>query len=284
MLAGVAFNAGLNWILIYGKFGAPALGLAGAGWATLIARVATVVAMVAWLWATPFFRPMWPAHLMRGASRARFRPMLDLGLPAAASLMFEVCAFSAAALMVGRLGTTGLAAHQIALSCAAFTFMFPLGLSTAVSMRIGRAVGEGRLTALRPIGLGAQGISALVMAAFALLFAFGGERLAGWFVHEPEVVALATRLLLFAAIFQLFDGGQIVAVGALRGLADVRIPTAITLVAYWLIALPGGYWLGLCTTWGASGIWAALAAGLAVAAVSLLLRFLSRTCEELASP
>jgi MATE family multidrug resistance protein len=277
MLAGVALNVGLNWVLIYGNLGAPALGLAGAGWATLVSRVATVVVIVAWLRATPFFRPAWPAHWWQGATRARFRAMLDIGVPAAASLMFEAGAFTAAAWMMGWLGATALAAHQIALSCAAFTFMFPLGLSMAVSMRIGRAIGEGRVSALRPIGLGAQAMSVLVMGSFAVVFAIAGETLAGWFVSDSEVVALATKLLVVAAVFQLFDGSQVVGVGALRGLADVKVPTLITLVAYWGVALPGGYWFGVQESHGAMGIWVALAAGLAIAAVCLLLRFLRQT-------
>jgi multidrug resistance protein, MATE family len=282
MLAGVALNAGLNWVLIYGELGAPALGLAGAGWATLLSRIATVVAIVAWLRTQFFFRPLWPASWRRGLTRAHFRAMLDIGGPAAASLLFEVGAFTAAAWMMGWLGATALAAHQIAISCAGFTFMFPLGLSMAVSMRIGRAVGERRLAALRPIALGALAMSALVMGTFALVFALAGEPLARAFVREADVIALATQLLVVAALFQLFDGSQVVATGALRGLADVKVPTVITLVAYWGVALPVAYWLGVHETFGAIGIWAALAAGLAIAAVSLIARFL-RLAERAAA-
>lgn len=274
MLAGVALNVVLNWILIYGRFGAPALGLAGAGWATLISRAAGVVAILWWLGRDPAVRPAWPrgTWLHRFAVH-RWREMLQLGIPTAGSLMFESGAFAAAAIMMGWISATALAAHQIALSCASFTFMFPLGLSMAVSMRLARAVGEGRTDALRPIGFGAQLMSALIMSTFAVVFVVLGRALANGFVDEPEVIALAARLLVVAGLFQLFDGGQVVGAGLLRGLADVKVPTLITAVAYWGISLPMGYGLGVRGPLGAPGIWMALAAGLGFAAVCLLWRF-----------
>ncbi|HEY0946018.1 MAG TPA: MATE family efflux transporter [Opitutaceae bacterium] len=273
MLGGVGLNVVLNWILIYGHLGAPAMGLEGAGWATLIARTAGVFMILAWLTQAAAFRIAWPRVWFRGLQRARFREMLHLGVPAAGMLLFESGAFSAAALMMGWLGAVPLAAHQIALSCAALTFMFPLGLSMAVSMRLGKAVGEGRREVLRPIGFGALGISVAIMGGFALIFAIAGRPLAAAFVADAGVIDLAARLLVVAAIFQLFDGGQVVGAGALRGLADVKIPAIITFAAYWLIALPGGYFAGVRGPLGPLGVWAALAAGLAFAAVFLALRF-----------
>lgn len=277
MLAAVALNIGLNWILIYGKLGAPALGLAGAGWATLASRVAALVAIVLWLRRSPGFRGVMPATWVAGLHLARVREMLRIGVPAAVMLFFEVGGFMVAAVMMGWLGAEALAAHQIALSCAAFTFMFPLGLSMAVGMRIGKAVGEGRREVLRPIAFGALGMSCALMSVAALAFGWGGEWLARGFVNDAAVVALATRLLVVAAIFQLFDGAQVIGAGALRGLSDVRVPAVITFIAYWLLAIPGGYVLGLHTSLGPVGIWAGLAAGLAVAAVLLAMRFLRLT-------
>jgi multidrug resistance protein, MATE family len=174
--------------------------------------------------------------------------------------------------MMGWIGATALAAHQIALSCAAFTFMLPLGLSIAVSMRLARAVGEGRHDLLRPIAYGAHLMSAIVMGGTATLFIVGGTRLAEGFVQDPAVIELAARLLVVAAVFQLFDGAQVVGVSALRGLADVKVPTVITAIAYWGIALPAAYWFGVRGV-GAIGIWSALATGLAAAAVLLAWRF-----------
>jgi len=273
-LASVALNVFLNWVLIYGNLGAPALGLAGAGWATLASRVFGVIVVIAWLKRQSLFRPAWPGRWWRGLSRGRFRTMLGLGIPAAASLMFEGGAFSAAALLMGKLGSTELAAHQIALSCASFTFMFPLGVAMAVSMRVGRAIGQQRYADVKPIALSALLIGALFMGSFAVLFVAGGRLLAGWFVSEVEVIALAGKLLVVAAIFQLADGSQVVAAGSLRGLTDVRVPTVITGIAYWLVALPLAWWLGFETSLGAVGIWTALAIGLATAAVLLIRRFL----------
>ncbi|HEX2101609.1 MAG TPA: MATE family efflux transporter [Candidatus Synoicihabitans sp.] len=285
LLLSVALNVLLNWILIYGHLGAPALGLTGAGWATLISRVASLLVIVVWLRRVPELRRAWPpAGWIRSLQRARFREMLHIGVPAAISLMFEAGAFTAAAIMMGWLGATELAAHQIAISCAAFTFMFPLGLSMAVSMRIARAVGEGRRDRLRAIGYSAQLMSAAAMTTFALTFALAGGLLARGFVDEPEVIALAARLLVVAAIFQLFDGAQVVGVGALRGLADVKTPTLITAVAYWGVSLPVGYWVGVRAGWGALAIWGALAAGLAVAAILLVLRFGRLTREDRGAP
>lgn len=265
MLVDVGLNALLNWVFIWGHLGAPALGLTGAGVATLLARILAVAAIAFWL-----RREQAPAG---GLERARFRAMLQLGVPAAGSLLFESGAFAAAALMMGWLGATALAAHQIALSCAALTFMVPLGLAMAVSIRISRARGAGRHEVLRPIGFGVLGLAAAVMLAFAAVFMLGGTMLARAFTPDPAVVALAAQLLVVAAIFQLFDGTQVVAAGALRGLTDVKVPTLITFIAYWVLSLPLAYLLAFRTALGPVGIWVGLASGLACAAVLLAGRF-----------
>ena len=314
LLSGVLLNVVLNWILIYGNLGAPALGLEGAGWATLASRLIAAVILWWWLAGRRELRAEWPAFAEPTAGRpsfaepladkmagraswvvggrawfgdlrwARVREMLGIGVPAAVQLVFEAGAFVAAALMMGWLGTVPLAAHQIALACAGFTFMFPLGLSIAVSVRIGRTVGEGRRSALRPIGFGALGAGAVTMLGFAGIFALTGHWLAAGFTGEADVVALAAKLLVVAAIFQIFDGGQVIGAGALRGLADVRVPTAITFVAYWVIALPSAYIFGVRGEYGAIGIWAALAAGLAAAGLLLGWRFYHKTGPARAAP
>ena len=273
MLAAVALNIGLNWIFIYGNLGAPALGLTGAGWATLASRIAALVAIILWLRKAEAFRRVFPDTWITGLQLAHIREMLRIGVPAAVMLFFEVGGFMVAAVMMGWLGATALAAHQIALSCAAFMFMFPLGLSMAVGMRIGKAVGEGRRELLRPIAGGALAMSCIIMSVSAVGFAVGGEWLARGFVNDHEVIALAAQLLVVAAIFQLFDGAQVIGSGALRGLADVRVPAVITFISYWLLAIPGSYALGLHTSLGAVGIWIGLAAGLAIAGALLALRF-----------
>lgn len=284
LLGGVALNVVLNWVLIYGHLGAPALGLAGAGWATLIARITAATVLWLWLRRRSEVRAEWPAQKnnprwFAPMSRSHLRAMFGIGIPAAGQLLFEAGAFAAAALMMGWIGTIALAAHQIALNCAAFVFMVPLGLSIATSVRIGRAVGENNTTALRPIGFGSLATGVCFAVVFTVIFALAGKYIVSGFTHEIEVVELAARLLIVAAIFQVFDGGQAIAAGALRGMADVKVPTVITFTAYWIIALPTGYFLGVRGI-GPLGVWYGLAAGLAFAAVLLARRFYVKTAQS----
>ena len=272
MLADVVLNALLNWMFIWGHLGAPALGLAGSGVATLIARTVAVVVIALWMRRAREFAAVRAADTDGGWEGKRFGALWRMGLSAGGALLFESGAFGAAALMMGWIGATALAAHQVALSCAAFAFMFPLGLSTAASMRVSRAIGERRREALRPIGFGALAMSCVFVLIFGAAFGFAGGPIARLFSTDTAVTALAARLLIVAALFQLFDGAQVVAAGALRGLTDVKVPTAITFFAYWMLALPGGYFLGVRGI-GPMGVWIALAAGLAFAAVFLGWRF-----------
>jgi multidrug resistance protein, MATE family len=272
----VALNAFCNWVLVFGHLGFPALGLVGSGCATLFARVLAVLAIATWLRFSGEFSGL-RAAAWSGWERARFFRLLRLGLPAGVMLLFETGAFGASALMMGWLGAVPLAAHQLALSCAALTFMVPLGLSLAVSLRISRAHGEGRTAAARAIGLGALFTGVLAMLTFAGVFMFAARRITGALTSVPEVSRLAAELLLIAAIFQVVDGAQVIGVGALRGLTDVRVPAALTFAAYWLLALPLGYWLAFYTELGPRGLWIGLACGLAAAAFSLVWRFLQKT-------
>jgi multidrug resistance protein, MATE family len=279
MLVDVALNALLNWMFIWGHLGAPALGLTGSGIATLLARTAAVVGIAIWLRRARIFSAV-RAAMGSGWERERFRALWGMGLPAGGSLLFESGAFGAAALMMGWIGATPLAAHQIALSCAAFAFMFPLGLSTAASMRVSKAIGEKRRDLLRPIGFGALAMSCVFVMIFGAIFGFAGGPVARLFSTDLAVTDLAARLLIVAALFQLFDGGQVVCSGALRGLTDVKIPTVITFVAYWLLALPFAYFVGVRGI-GPLGVWIALAGGLAFAAVFLAWRFARLTRSAL---
>ena len=167
--------------------------------------------------------------------------------------------------------------HQLALSCTALTFMVPLGISLAVSMRISRAHGEGRTAAARAIGMGALLAGLLAMLTFAGVFMLAGAAISNAFTSVREVATLAAELLLVAGIFQVVDGAQVIGVGALRGLTDVRVPAALTFAAYWLFALPLGYGLAFHTRLGPVGLWIGLAAGLASAAISLSWRFWHKT-------
>jgi len=273
MLAGVGLNAALNWVFIYGHLGAPALGLTGAGISTLSSRALGALVIYVWLRHDPAVRAAWPKRWFGNYSWARFREMLHVGLPASGMLLFESSAFAASSVMIGWLGTAPLAAHQIAITCASLAFMFPLGLSMATGMRVSRAVGAGELDRRRPIAVGAFAIGLATMGGFALIFGFGGRTIAGWFVHDGVVIALAAQLLIVAALFQLVDGMQVIAAACLRGITDVKVPAVITFVAYWVVALPLGYLLGVRGPLGAVGMWIGIAGGLALAAIALSARF-----------
>jgi MATE family multidrug resistance protein len=273
MLGGVGLNAALNWVLIYGNLGCPPLGLTGAGISTLVSRTLGALVIFLWLRRDPAMRAAWPTRWFGHYSGARVRDMLRVGSPAAGMLLFEASAFAFSSIMIGWLGSVPLASHQIAITCASLAFMFPLGLSIAAGMRISHAVGAAERDRLRPIGFGALALGILIMAVFALAFGFGGRRIASWFVTDPAVIVLAAQLLVVAALFQLVDGVQVIGAALLRGLMDVRVPALITLIAYWVVALPLGYALGIRGPFGAIGVWSGIASGLAFAAIFLALRF-----------
>ena len=277
MLAAVALNVFLSWVLIYGHFGAPALGLTGAAWATFATRVILLFCTFALVRRTAAFRASLPTRWLAVLSAERLRRQLAFGLPVAVQLFFEVAAFALAAIGMGRLGATSQAAHQVAITYAALTFMVPLGVSLAVSVRVGQAVGAGEWARVRVIGLGRVGMAMAFMAATAGMFLLAGAALARLAVADADTAALAARLLVVAGVFQIFDGAQVACMGALRGLADVRVPTGIAFVSYWLVALPMGYVLGFARGAGAPGVWWGLALGLASAAGALAWRFLART-------
>jgi MATE family multidrug resistance protein len=277
MLCGVVLNASLNWVFIYGHLGAPRLGLTGAGISTLISRTLGSAVIFTWLRMDPAMRAAWPRRWFAPLSGARLRRMLAVGLPVSGSLLFEGGAFAAATIMLGWLGAVPLAAHQVALSCAALTFMFSLGLSMAVGMRMSAAVGAGEHSRLRPIWVGGVGMGVVLAAAYAVVFLAYGRAISHFFIDDPVVISTATTLLVVAAIFQTFDGGQVINSAALRGLTDVKVPAVITFVAYWVISLPLGYMLGVRGRFGAAGIWTGLAAGLAFAAILLGVRFFRLT-------
>ena len=279
MFVGVGLNAFLNWVFIWGHLGAPALGLAGSGWSTLLTRVLLFGVLLGRVLRARRFRDALPRRWFAALSWTQMRAQLALGAPVALQLLLEVGLFTVAALLVGRLGAVPLAAHQVALNYAAMTFMFPLGIAIAVSVRVAQAVGAGEWARVRPIGLGGVGLSLGVMSLFAGCFLFLGGPLVRVFVRDPATRVLAAQLLAVAGIFQVFDGTQVVSMGALRGFSDVKIPTLILFVGYWLLALPVCWRLGAAGRLGAVGIWWGLALGLAFAALTLTGRLLAKTGE-----
>ncbi len=276
MLGGVLLNALLAWILIFGKWGAPAMGLEGAGLATLLARIVVMAAMFAYPALSRSLRAAWPSDWFAGGAGASLRRILAIGLPAGGLHLCEVSGFAFGSIMMGWIGVVPLAAHQIAITCAATTFMVPLGLSQAVCVRIGQARGAGKTDRLRAISFGALGLAVGFMGVFVVVFMVCGRAIAGWFVADPQVVLLTAQLLLIAGIFQIFDGIQVVSVGALRGFEDTRMPMYIGILSYWIVALPVSWFSGFVLGWGARGVWFGFVVGLAVAAATLLSRLIWR--------
>lgn len=277
MLGSVLLNVLLNWLLIYGNWGCPPMGLDGAGLATLLARVVSAVLIIGWiLWARElrrFRQGVWGDP----EDRVVLKKLFHLGLPVAFQLLLEMGAFAFAALMLGWIGANALAAHQIAFTCASTTFMFSLSFGLAASVRVGQALGSGLKRRVRRIGSIGFVMSTMVMMIFACVFVIGGEFLASQFVGSDEVRELAVRLLMVAAVFQVFDGLQVTAISLLRGMQDVRAPAIVAIVAYWLVTVPLGYVLAFPMEMQAVGIWIGLAAGLGVAAVCLTSRFYLKT-------
>ncbi|MBN2430808.1 MAG: MATE family efflux transporter [Acidobacteria bacterium] len=272
-LAANLSNIFCNWILIYGHLGMPALGLRGAGWATFITRSLMALAMVWYVRSARRYAVFDPTLHYRRLDPVIIRRLLRIGLGSGFQHFFEVGAFSGAAIMIGWLGTEPLAAHQIALSMAATTFMFAVGISAAAAIRVGNAVGRQSVAATRSAGFSAILLSAGVMTFFGLIFVAFRRVLPTLFIDNTRVVEIAAALLVVAALFQMSDGTQAAGLGVLRGMADVRIPTLITFIAYWLLGLPVGYALGFWVKWGVVGVWVGLALALTASAVMLTLRF-----------
>jgi len=273
MLGSVLLNIFLNWILIYGNWGAPALGLEGAGWATLIARIVLATVLIGYVLRATAMRTFHPLRWQIAFSGAQFRTMFTVGWPVGAQHFFEVSAFTLGAIMMGWIGADAIAAHQIAISCAAMTFMSALGIGAATCIRVGHAYGAKQFQRTRRIGFSAIAMAATLMGGFGIVFALAGKPIAGLFIESPTVVALTAQLLIVAAIFQIADGVQVTSLSALRGLSDVRVPAVIAVVAYWFVALPVGYVLAFRAQLGVVGMWIGLAAGLGAAAVGLTRRF-----------
>ncbi|HEX8298517.1 MAG TPA: MATE family efflux transporter [Rubricoccaceae bacterium] len=282
---GLVLNVSLNAILIYGLLGAPALGLVGAGWASSIATTVMVVGLGAYVWRGPLGR----FRLFDGIARPDWTALwglFRLGWPIGINFGLESGLFTVATLLIGRMGETSLAAHQIALNAASVAFMVPLGIGMAGGVRVGQAAGAGDLPAAARAGWASIGLGAASMAASALVFWFVPSLIVWIYAGadaEPGLVRQTAALLAIAAVFQLFDGTQAAAAGALRGLKDTRAPMAISAVSYWGLGLGLGAYLLFELDQGAPGMWWGLTLGLAAAAVLLTTRF-RRLVRQQASP
>lgn len=270
-------NAFVNWILIFGELGFPRLELNGAGWATFASRLFMAICIMIYVMKSKLFRQYNVSFHFKNFNRHIIKKILSLGLPSGFQYFFEIGAFSFAVVMVGWLGTKQLAAHQIAINLASISFMAVLGISVAGSIRVGNAVGMKDIFETRRAGFTASLLGAFVMFISGVIFILFRNHLPTLYVQDDQVINYASSLLIIAALFQLSDGTQAVGIGILRGLTDVKIPTAITFIAYWIVGLPIGYLLGFTFDLGVQGVWIGLLLGLTTSAILLTLRFNSRS-------
>ena len=263
-------NAGVNWLLISGHWGAPKLGVTGSGWATTLSRTYLTLVLMAAYWSyrrsLPVIEPRhWPRF-----EPARMRRLLILGWPAALQVTMEVGVFATATALAGRLAPSDLAAHQIALNVSSVTFMVPLGVASAGAVRVGQALGRKDPRGAVTSGWMAILIGLAFMACSGLGLLLLARPIIAVFTRDPATTMAAVRLFALAAAFQLFDGVQVVATGVLRGAGDTRSAMVTNLVAHWGIGLPVGYGLGFGLGYGVFGLWAGLSIGLIVAGLANL--------------
>ena len=281
-LAGNVINITLNYLLIYGKFGFPQMGILGAAIGTLVSRFLMVLFLWTMIRNKEKFKPYVTNINFRVVYSSVLKKIASLGFPSALQMLFEVAIFTAAIWLSGVLGKNAQAANNIALNLSSFTFMFVMGLGAATMIRVGNQKGQKNFKDLRRIALSFFMMALLLQTFFATLFLIFHKQ-APWmymdqantadYANIVETAALAAQLLIVAAFFQISDGIQVVVLGALRGMQDVKIPTLITFVAYWIVGFPISWILGLYTDLKSTGIWIGLLAGLTTSAVLLYIRF-----------
>ncbi|WP_298472592.1 MATE family efflux transporter [uncultured Maribacter sp.] len=281
-IIGNVINIILNYLLIFGTFGFPKMGIVGAAIGTLVSRVFMIVYIWFLLNSKKKFRGYVTNFNFRLIEKKVIKKLISLGFPSALQMFFEVAIFTAAIWLSGVLGKNAQAANQIALNLSSMTFMFGMGLGVAAMIRVGNQKGLQNFRELRRIGQSIFFLTLLLEIIFAILFLVCRN----WFptlyldlddtlniADNTEVIALAAELLLVAAFFQISDGVQVVVLGALRGLQDVKIPTVITFIAYWVIGFPTSFYLGLYTDFKSTGIWIGLLTGLTASGIMLYIRF-----------
>ncbi len=283
-LAAVALNAGLNYLLIFGNFGLPEMGLRGAAWASIASNA--LIFMILALYATRkqglrdytlfarFWRPDWEAFIQ----------VFRLGWPIALTLLAESALFMASMLMMGWVDELTLAAHGIALQITALTFMVHVGLSTAATVRAGRAWGVQDFASLRLAAIAALILSGIMVAAAMVVFVTLPAPLVSAFVgpDDPlrdQIIAIGVGLLMVSALFQLADAAQVMALGLLRGVQDTRVPMIIATISYWLVGIPCSYLFGFVFDWGGQGVWLGLVVGLVLAGGFMMVRFWSKAAR-----
>ena len=277
-------NVGLNYVFIYGHFGAPAMGAAGAGLATFLSRCVMPVLFVAVLMRKDSYRRYFRFFGTGGFSWPKITTLNKVGLPIAGQMFLEVCAFSITSVMMGWIGAVQMAANQITMSLVTFSFMVVTGISAATTIRISHESGRGDLTAVRRVAAASYHITVAYMLLVSLLLVVFRYPLIGAFTPDRAVIEVGAQLCILAAFFELSDGIQTVSVGMLRGIRDVKAPMIIAFLSYIVINLPVGYVLAFTFGMGASGLWIGFIFGLTVAAVLLSYRFRKMTAERASEP
>jgi len=273
VIASNFLNIGLNYIFIYGHLGFPAMGLVGAGYGTLLSRIVMAIGIAVYIYQSPSFKEFRGGFSVGNYSRSLIKKMLNIGLPAGVQFIFEVAAFDFSAVMMGWLGAKTLAAHQIAINLATISYMTTTGLAAAATIRVSNELGKRDFRTMRTVGFTLVGLALVVMALWGLIFIVGRNFLPQLYIEDMEVIAIAAPLIVIAGFFQLADGTQVVCLGALRGMQDVKIPSLFIFIAYWVVGLPLGYFLGFKMGYGAIGIWTGLLIGLTLTAIAMFFRF-----------
>jgi MATE family multidrug resistance protein len=269
----LVLNVGANYVLMYGKLGFPQLGAVGTGYATSIINLFGAIVFIAF---TASFKPFKRFNIFartKGPEWKYIRELITVGVPNGISSSMEVLLFATISLLMGTLSVKAAAAHQIAINVAATMFMIPFGLSMAISQRVGFSLGQGSMEKARFRGFVGIAICAGVMTLTALLLFLAPKFIISIYTNDIEVAGVAITLVFMAAIFQISDGLQVGAFGALRGLKDTRVPMIVNFISYWLVGFPTGYILGIYLGFGPEGLWIGLIGGLSVAAVLHNYRF-----------
>jgi MATE family multidrug resistance protein len=270
---GNILNICLGITFVKGLFGIHPMGIMGAGYSTLIDRCVMALVMGIYVFRSKHFKVYLKGFALRNIDRLRGLKILKIGAPVALQYVFEISAFSAAAVIIGTIGLIQLAAHQIAINMASMTYMMSSGLSAAAAIKSGNYFGVKDHKGLKLSANASYHIVLIFMSITALIFTFGNHILPWIYTSDESVILIASQLLILAAIFQLFDGAQVIGLGILRGMGDVNIPTVITFLAYWIVGLPIGYFWGIHLNWGITGVWYGLVLGLMVSAILLYVRF-----------
>lgn len=273
ILSANVLNLILNYMFIYGHGGFPAMGLVGAGWATLTSRTYMMIAIAAYVYYAPFFKNYRSGFSLGNYSKKLFKQLLAIGIPSGVQFIFEVAAFDFSLVMMGWFGTKTQAAHLIAINLATISYMTTSGVAAAATVRVGYFLGSRDLVNLKLAAKTLLLMALSLMACWTLIFILGRHILPVLYVADKEVIVIASTLLIIAGLFQLADGTQVVCTSALRGLQDVKIPSIFIFVAYWIIGLPLGYWLGFKEGFGGIGVWLGLLIGLTLTALAMYIRF-----------